>query len=127
MTGPVSGRRNEDHIPMSIRHYLYRAPSLSVSEAIDAVRDGALIVDVRRQFEWNRTHIPGAVHLPLEQLTAGCAELPEDRLLITFCTGGLRSYGAANVLIEYGFEAKNMSGGLVDWRAAGGALEVGGR
>ncbi|NUP27323.1 MAG: rhodanese-like domain-containing protein [Nocardia sp.] len=109
---------------MSIRHYLYRAPALSAREAIDAVRDGALIVDVRRQFEWNRTHIPGAVHLPLEQLTSGCENLPDDRLLITFCTGGLRSYGAANLLIEYGFDAKNMSGGLVDWRAAGGELEV---
>ncbi|WP_280272797.1 rhodanese-like domain-containing protein [Nocardia wallacei] len=110
---------------MGIRHYLYRAPSVSAAEAIDAVRAGALIVDVRRQFEWNRTHIPGAVHLPLEQLADGCGDLPDDRLLITFCTGGLRSYGAANLLIEYGFEAKNMSGGLVDWRAAGGALETG--
>ena len=110
---------------MSIRHYLYRAPSLTAAEAIDAVRGGALIVDVRRRFEWNRTRIPGAVHLPLEQLTDKCAELPDDRLLITFCTGGLRSYGAANLLLEYGFEAKNMSGGLIDWRAAGGSLEPG--
>ncbi|WP_280421778.1 rhodanese-like domain-containing protein [Nocardia carnea] len=110
---------------MSIRHYLYRAPSLSAAEAIEAVRAGALIVDVRRGFEWNRNRIPGAVHLPLEQLTEKCGELPEDRLLITFCTGGLRSYGAANLLLEYGFEAKNMSGGLIDWRAAGGALESG--
>ncbi|NKY55150.1 rhodanese-like domain-containing protein [Nocardia flavorosea] len=110
---------------MSIRHYLYRAPSLSAAEAIEAVRAGALIVDVRRGFEWHRTRIPGAAHLPLEQLTDKCAELPDDRLLITFCTGGLRSYGAANLLIEYGFEAKNMSGGLIDWRAAGGALEPG--
>ncbi|MEU4838853.1 rhodanese-like domain-containing protein [Nocardia testacea] len=112
---------------MGIRHYLYRAPSLSAPEAIAAVGDGALIVDVRRQFEWKRTHIPGAVHLPLEQLTTGYEQLPDDRLLITFCTGGLRSYGAANLLIEYGFEAKNMSGGLVEWRAAGGSLEPGGR
>ncbi|WP_327150885.1 rhodanese-like domain-containing protein [Nocardia sp. NBC_01329] len=110
---------------MGIRHYLYRAPSLSAREAIGAVGNGALIVDVRRQFEWSRTHIPGAIHLPLEQLTAECEELPDDRLLITFCTGGLRSYGAANLLIEYGFDAKNMSGGLVDWRAAGGELEGG--
>ncbi|WP_280415616.1 rhodanese-like domain-containing protein [Nocardia carnea] len=110
---------------MSIRHYLYRAPSLTATEAIGAVRSGALIVDVRRRFEWNRTRIPGAVHLPLEQLTDTCAELPDDRLLITFCTGGLRSYGAANLLLEYGFEAKNMSGGLIEWRAAGGPLEPG--
>ncbi len=83
---------------------------------------GALVVDVRRDFEWNRTHIPGAVHIPLEELPDRCPELPDDRLLITFCTGGIRSAGAANLLVENGFEAVNMSRGLVDRRAAGGPL-----
>ncbi|GEP32699.1 hypothetical protein NSZ01_04670 [Nocardioides szechwanensis] len=55
--------------------------------------------------------------------THRCEELAEDRLLITFCTGGLRSAGAANLLVEQGFEAVNMSRGLIDWRAAGGDLE----
>ncbi|GAS95967.1 rhodanese domain-containing protein [Mycolicibacterium canariasense] len=49
-------------------------------------------------------------------------ELPEDRMHITFCAGGLRSAGAANLLVENGFEAVNMSGGLIQWRAAGGQL-----
>lgn len=49
-------------------------------------------------------------------------ELPEDRLLITFCTSGLRSTGAANLLVENGFEAVDMSRGLIDWRSAGGPL-----
>ena len=51
-----------------------------------------------------------------------CDTLPDDRLLLTFCTGGLRSAGAANLLIEWGFDAKNISRGLIDWRAAGGPL-----
>ncbi|MBY8857959.1 rhodanese-like domain-containing protein [Nocardia sp. CA2R105] len=107
---------------MSIRHYLRRPPAVSAAEAVSLVERGALVVDVRRQFEWNRVHIPGAVHAPLEVLLDRCAEFPEDRLLITFCTGGLRSAGAANLLVENGFEAINMSGGLVQWRAAGGPL-----
>ncbi|MCX5042696.1 rhodanese-like domain-containing protein [Aldersonia sp. NBC_00410] len=108
---------------MKVRHYLHQAPSVTAGEAIRLAREGALIIDVRRQFEWNRNHIPGSLHVPLEELSRRCEDLPEDRLLITFCTGGLRSYGAANMLIDYGFDAKNMSKGLVDWRAAGGALE----
>jgi rhodanese-related sulfurtransferase len=107
---------------MSLRHYLRRPPSVSAAEAIRLVGDGALIVDVRRDFEWNRTHIPGALHLPLEKLVERCLELPDDRLVITFCTGGIRSAGAANLLVENGFDAVNMSGGLIHWRAAGGAL-----
>ena len=107
---------------MSIRHYLRRPPAVTAAEAVRLVAAGALVVDVRRAFEWNRVHIPGAVHVPLETLPDGCLDLPDDRLLITFCTGGLRSAGAANLLVENGFEAVNMTGGLIQWRAAGGAL-----
>ncbi|MGW0875490.1 rhodanese-like domain-containing protein [Streptomyces sp. NPDC002740] len=110
---------------MSFRHYLRRPPAVGAAEAVRLVADGALVVDVRRDFEWNRVHIPGAVHIPLEALPARCLELPEDRLLITFCTGGLRSAGAANLLVEHGFDAVNMSRGLIDWRAAGGPLTTG--
>ncbi|GLY18888.1 hypothetical protein Kisp01_59020 [Kineosporia sp. NBRC 101677] len=107
---------------MSFRHYLHRPPSVTAAEAIELVGQGALVVDVRRDFEWRRVHIPGSVHLPLEQLPRRISELPEERLIIAFCTGGLRSAGAANLLVENGFEAVNMSRGLVEWRAAGGAL-----
>lgn len=107
---------------MKVRHYLRRPPAVSASDAVRLVAEGAVIVDVRRDFEWNRVHIPGAVHMPLEVLPERCVELPEDRLLIAFCTGGIRSAGAANLLVENGFDATNMSGGLIGWRAAGGAL-----
>lgn len=107
---------------MSIRHYLRRPPAVTASEAVRLVAEGALVVDVRRAFEWTRVHIPGAVHLPLEALADGCVDLPDDRLLITFCTGGLRSAGAANLLVENSFDAANMTGGLIHWRAAGGPL-----
>lgn len=107
---------------MSFRHYLRRPPAVSAAEAVRLVEDGALVVDVRRQFEWNRVHIPDAVHAPLEVLLDRCLDFPDDRLLVTFCTGGIRSAGAANLLVENGFDAVNMSGGLVQWRAAGGPL-----
>ncbi|MFF0814562.1 rhodanese-like domain-containing protein [Rhodococcus sp. NPDC003318] len=107
---------------MGIRHYLRHAPSVTAAEAMRLVDEGALIIDVRRQFEWNRNNIPGSIHIPLDELPRRCEDLPDDRLLITFCTGGLRSAGAANMLIEFGFDARNMSRGLIDWRAAGGAL-----
>ncbi len=107
---------------MSIRHFLRRPPSVTAAEAVQLVAEGALVVDVRRDFEWNRVHIPDAVHIPLEALPQRCLDLPDDRLIIAFCTGGLRSAGAANLLVENGFDAVNMSGGLVHWRAAGGPL-----
>ncbi|MBN9734820.1 MULTISPECIES: rhodanese-like domain-containing protein [unclassified Pseudonocardia] len=110
---------------MNLRHHLRRAPAVDAADAVRLVADGALVVDVRRAFEWKRQHIPDAVHMPLEVLPERCVELPDDRLLITFCTGGLRSAGAANLLRENGFDAVNMTRGLIGWRAAGGALTTG--
>ncbi|MFC7842812.1 rhodanese-like domain-containing protein [Streptomyces sp. NPDC057382] len=110
---------------MSLRHYFRRAPAISAAQAVRLVEDGALVVDVRRAFEWHRVHIPHAVHMPLEVLPERCVELPDDRLLVTFCTGGIRSAGAANLLVELGFDAVNMSRGLIDWRTIGGPLVAG--
>jgi rhodanese-related sulfurtransferase len=109
---------------VSLRHHLRRSPGVPADEAVRLAAAGALVVDVRRTFEWNRTHVPGSVHLPLEDLLERCGDLPDDRLLLTFCTGGLRSAGAANLLREEGFEALNVIRGLVGWRAAGGPLRT---
>jgi rhodanese-related sulfurtransferase len=47
-------------------------------------------------------------------------ELLDGRPLVTFRTGGIRSAGAVNLLVEYGFDGVDMSRGLVGRRAAGG-------
>ncbi|WEK61358.1 MAG: rhodanese-like domain-containing protein [Candidatus Microbacterium colombiense] len=107
---------------MSVRHFFRRPPTVSAAEAIDLIAAGAVVVDVRREQDWRRQHIPGAIHLPLAELEHRADELPDDRLLILFCTGGLLSTGAANLLAELGFDAASMTRGLIDWRAAGGAL-----
>ena len=108
---------------MSVRHYLRPPPEVSATEAMRLVGEGALVVDVRREREWRDHHVPGSVHLPLTDLEARAEELPDDRVLIAFCTGGLLSRGAANLLAELGFDAVSLARGLVGWRAAGGELE----
>ena len=108
---------------MSIRHYFRRPAAVNAKEAMRLIEAGALVLDVRREREWRNHHVPGSHHLPLDQLETRAEELPEDRLLITFCTGGLISRGAANLLVELGFDAVNLSRGLIEWRAADGPLE----
>lgn len=110
---------------MSIAHFFRRPRSVTATQAMALVEQGAVIVDVRRERDWRRNRIPGAVHIPLDQLEDRAVELPDDRMLITFCTGGLLSTGAANLLAELGFEAANMARGLIDWRASGGPLDHG--
>jgi rhodanese-related sulfurtransferase len=108
---------------MAIRHFFRRPRAVSAAEAMVLVADGALVVDVRGEREWRRHRIPGSVNIPLASLEERAEELPEDRLLVAFCTGGLLSTGAANLLVELGFDAVTLGRGLIEWRAAGGALE----
>jgi rhodanese-related sulfurtransferase len=105
----------------------FRRPPTTTAEAArkDTIGGTAIIVDVRGDREWQRGHIPGSVHIPLAELADRALELPEDRQLITFCTGGLLSSGAANILIELGFDAASMSRGLMGWRSNGGPLDMG--
>lgn len=107
---------------MIVRHLFRRPATVTAVEALQLLSEGAMIVDVRRGREWNHHHIPGAIHIPLAELELRAEELPEGCTLITFCTGGLLSSGAANMLVELGFDAVSMTRGLSDWRAAGGPL-----
>lgn len=107
---------------MSVRHFFRRPPAVSAAESIALIAGGAVVVDVRREQDWRRHRIPGSIHIPLAQLEERADELPDGRLLITFCTGGLLSSGAASLLTELGFDAATMARGLTDWRAVGGEL-----
>lgn len=60
---------------------------ISVEEALAKVESGeALIVDVRDEAAYTASHIAGAMSLPEEALAARGNELPEDQLIITYCT-----------------------------------------
>jgi NADPH-dependent 2,4-dienoyl-CoA reductase/sulfur reductase-like enzyme/rhodanese-related sulfurtransferase len=80
----------------------------------ELVAQGAHIVDVREQGEWDRSHIKGAQHLPLSQLRERADELPKDKPLYLHCRSGQRSYNAALALQKMGFnQVYNVSGGFM--------------
>jgi rhodanese-related sulfurtransferase len=97
--------------------------AVDVAEADRLRRAGALVVDVRGGEEWARGHIPGALHLPLDELTDRRAELPPERDLLVLCQRGFRSAGAAGRLRQAGFTAVNVKGGLNAWIARGLPME----
>ncbi len=70
------------------------------------------VLDVRDPVEFKRGHIEGALNIPLNDLRERMRELPKDRKILTYCMVGQRSYFASRALIQYGFNAKNYSGGL---------------
>jgi rhodanese-related sulfurtransferase len=100
------------------------AKEVSREEAKALLEDGAQLVDVRADHEWEAGHISDAAHLPLAELSERTAELDRERPVILYCRGGNRSTMAADALEADGFDAVKLSEGIVGWAEAGaGPLE----
>jgi len=78
----------------------------------DSAEKGFLL-DVREPVELAVEHAPGAVNIPLSQLRARLGELPRDREILIICRSGQRAYYATRVLLQRGFKARNLSGGML--------------
>ena len=74
-------------------------------EARKLIEDGAQLVDVRAEHEWNAGHIGGAKHVPLAELAERTGEIDRDRPVVLYCRGGNRSTMAADALTDAGFDA----------------------
>ncbi len=71
------------------------------------------LLDVRNPPELAVESVPGAVNIPLPQLRARLSELPKDKEIAVFCRSAQRSYYATRILLQNGFKAKNISGGML--------------
>ncbi|MEZ5144270.1 MAG: rhodanese-like domain-containing protein [Acidimicrobiales bacterium] len=96
-----------------------RTVAVGATEARDLQRDGAVLLDVREQHEWDSGHVPKARHVPLGQLYGSIDDLPADRTIVVMCRSGNRSGRATKVLAKAGYDAVNLAGGIQAWRAAG--------
>ncbi len=85
------------------------------------------LLDVRSASEYGAGHVPGARHLPYEELSDRLGELERQRPIVTYCTmrhrGSARSERAAVLLRGHGFEAWALDGGLPAWVGANLPLE----
>jgi rhodanese-related sulfurtransferase/glyoxylase-like metal-dependent hydrolase (beta-lactamase superfamily II) len=88
-------------------------PAISVDEA--NADPSLLVVDVREPFEWDEVHAPQAVHVPLGDLPAHLGELDASRRIACLCRSGNRSGTATAWLLEQGFDAVNVTGGMIAW------------
>jgi rhodanese-related sulfurtransferase len=89
----------------------------------ELVAEGAVLVDVRRDYEWEGGRIPGARHIEVNDLVAQAESLPRRQPVIFYCRTGNRSGMAAAAFREAGYDAHNMAGGLQAWVDAGLEIE----
>jgi rhodanese-related sulfurtransferase len=82
-----------------------------------------LVLDVRteQEFRSETGHIKGALLIPVQELQARLAELEpyRQKLIIAVCRSGNRSGHATTMLLNGGFQARNMVGGMLRWNAEG--------
>jgi len=97
-------------------------PEVSAQEAVALVGDGAYLLDVREQSEWDEGHAPQAVLVPLSELADRVDEVPADRDVLVVCHSGMRSMRATAALRRAGLRAVNVEGGMLAWRDAEGAV-----
>ena len=98
----------------------------TVRQRIEA-GDAFVLIDTREQAEWDRGHLPGAVHLSRGVLERDVEDAVPDlgTPVVLYCGGGYRSALAARSLGEMGYTAvESMDGGWRAWTAAGFPTEA---
>jgi rhodanese-related sulfurtransferase len=88
---------------------------ISREEARKMLDEGAQLIDVRADHEWEAGRIAGARHVPLPELPQHIEEIDRDRPVVVYCRGGNRSSMATAALNDAGFDAVKLSEGIVGW------------
>ncbi|MEP7036183.1 MAG: rhodanese-like domain-containing protein [Actinomycetota bacterium] len=95
---------------------------IKAERALEVVRGGATLLDVRENSEWKSGHAPGAVHVTLGNIDQAPRRLRQGRPVVVMCASGMRSRTAAKHLRGLGWDAASLSGGISAWQRAGGSV-----
>ena len=95
----------------------YRQISQEEAKEMMGRDDGHVVVDVRRQDEYDAGHIPGAILLPNESIGDTPPEALPDRnqIILIYCRSGNRSKEAAQKLFDMGYTNIYEFGGIITW------------
>ena len=106
------------------------AAPISNSELLQRVDEGdaPVILDVRTDKEYASGHVPGAINIPVDQLSARLTELRrhDNAEIVVYCESGRRASKAADILIGDGFlNVRHMQGDMRQWRQDGLPMDSG--
>ena len=87
------------------------------AEDLLASPDRVTILDVRTPKENEAGAVPGAINISVDELRERLDEVPNDQPVIVYCMVGMRGYLASRILMENGYEVRNLSGGYKTYAA----------
>jgi len=85
--------------------------------------DGAYLLDVREPMELVLESVPGAGNIPMNHLRARHGELPREHEIHVICRSAQRAYYATRILMQNGFQAKSVTGGMLSRTLASWLIE----
>ena len=102
----------EPTIPTDYR----RIDGREAKEIMDS-EEGYIILDTRAQYEYDESHIPGAIVIPHDEIKDKAEQmLPDkDQLILVYCRSGRRSKLASQDLVALGYTNIKEFGGIIDW------------
>lgn len=118
------------HTELARRAYLGPEDTTAVDtdELVRRLATGDVVVlDVRSGTEFAAGHLPGAIHIPLEELAGRIGELPRNHEIVAYCRGQycVLAHDAVRLLNAEGLEARRATDGVLEWRLAGVRIEAG--
>ena len=102
----------------------HQTPEISL-EDYAAEREDGITIDVRERAEYAQAHVPGAVLMPMGQLTSRLGEVDRTARVHVICASGNRSRAMTDLLVAQGFDAVSVAGGTRAWIESGRAVGVG--
>lgn len=102
------------------------APSIAPSELHGRRASGTapVVIDVRTREEYAAGHVPGAVHIPFDEVAGRIAEVDAPNGVALYCMVGPRARKGEAALLAGGYESVfHLEGGLAAWQEAGYPVE----
>jgi rhodanese-related sulfurtransferase len=96
------------------------AQDYTPQQVSELISEGAIqLIDVRQRHEHEAGRIAGDRLIELGALSGETASIDRERPVVFYCRSGGRSAMATEAFAQGGFDAHNMTGGLLAWDAAG--------
>lgn len=90
--------------------------NIDAKELSTLAGEGVIVLDVRTAGEYGAGHIPGAVNIPIDRLSAEVGSLDSSKPVAVYCATGSRSSQALGVLQTAGFATVyHLAQGIVAW------------
>ncbi|WP_276501809.1 ArsR/SmtB family transcription factor [Terrimonas pollutisoli] len=101
--------------------------AVKIDELLNRLKSkNIVLLDVRPAGEYKNGHIPDAINIPVEELSAKLKKLAKNKEYIAYCRGPFCVFAdeAVTLLVKKGFKAKRLFEGFPDWKLKGLPIEV---